>query len=140
MVLEFKHRKHHLRLEAVERNEDDFIIEARVWVDHFTARSGCDLTLEQIKLWGTQLEALYETARGETELASQGFRVVIAGAGDGHMTVSGELDSYVGWGDGQRAILQFTLPPLDQTYLPPAIAWVEEVTEMEQATGGCRDE
>lgn len=139
-MLEFSHRNHHLRLEAVERNGDDFIVEARVWVDHFTARTGCDLTLEQITLWGTQLAGLYETLHGEALLTERGFRVAVAGDGTGHVTVAGELDSYKGWGDGERATLHFTLPPLDQTYLPAAIAWVDQVVVMEQATTGCRDE
>jgi len=57
-VLEFRLGKDHLRLEAVERNDDDFILEARVWVDHFTARSGCNVTLQEIAAWGTQLAGI----------------------------------------------------------------------------------
>ncbi len=139
-MLEFGHRKDHLRLEAVERNDDDFILEARVRVDHFTARSGCNVTLEQIQLWGAQLEEIHQTLTGEAVLARPAFRIAVSGDGAGHVTVHGELDSYKGWGHGERAVLQFTLPPLDQTYLPAAIAWVDRVVVMEQATGGCRDE
>lgn len=139
-MLEFSHRKHHLRLEAVERNDDDFILEARVWVDHYTARDGCNVSLEQITSWRTQLEAVYETLSGEAVLAQPGFRIAVSGDGTGRVTVQGELDSHKGWGDGEHAVLSFTLPPLDQTFLPPAIAWVERVVVMEQATGGCRDD
>jgi len=64
----------------------------------------------------------------------------VSGDGTGHVTVQGELDSYKGWGHGERAVLRFTLPPLDQTYLPEAIAWVHRVVGMERATGGCREE
>ena len=50
--------------------------------------------------------------------------------------MTGELDTYKGWGDGERAVLQFTLPPLDQTFLPPAVAWVEEVARDGAVNGG----
>lgn len=139
-VLEFSSRKHHVRLEAVERNGEDVILEARVRVDQFTARGACDVTLEQVRSWGTQLERLYETLRGEAVLAGRGLRIAVSGEGTGRVTVGGELDSDKGWGDGERAVLRFTLPPLDQTHLPPAISWVGQVAAMEQATGGCRDE
>jgi hypothetical protein len=133
-MLDSTHRKNYLRMEIVERNGDDFILEARVWVDHFTARAGCNVTLDELEEWGASLQGLYESLRGDATLSQPGVHVEISGDGSGHITVKGQADSHSGWGHGERAVLQFTLPPLDQTYLPPVIAALAE------RSGGCLDD
>lgn len=83
-------------------------------------------------MWGRQLQELYETLGGEAVLATEGLPIAVQGDGKGRITVTGELDTHKGWGEGERAVLKFTLPPLDQTFLPPAVAWVGELAAMEQ--------
>ncbi len=79
-----------------ERNDDYFILEARVWVDDFAARSGRDVTLEQITLWGRQFEELYETLSCGGRAGRARFPRRRGEHGTGHVMVTGEFDSYKG--------------------------------------------
>ena len=137
---DFVHGKNYLRMEIVERNADDFILESRVWLDHFTARGACDVMLGELQDWRTSLQELYESLRGEAVLSQRGLRVVISGDGTGHLIVKGQADNGTGGGHGEHALLEFTLPTLDQTYLPPVIAVLGEVHLIPQRAGGCPDE
>lgn len=56
--------------------------------------------------------------------------VTLAAETGGKIVVEGVFDSDSGWGDGERAMLRFTLPPLDQTDLPGLIAMLDAAAAM----------
>ncbi len=121
-----------LRLEVVERNGDDFILEARVSVRHCTAAGACDASLDELTAWRARVASMYQTLAGRAVLDQPQFVVSMTAVSGGKVIVEGTFDSETGWGNGERAVLHFTLPPLDQTDLPGVIAMLDAATEMPQ--------
>ncbi len=114
-----------LRLEVVERNGDDFNIEGNVSIGRFAAVDACTASLAELSAWRAQVATLYETLSGQATLERPRFRVSMQADGRGKVLVKGTFDSEVGWGQGERAVLHFQLPPLDQTDLPGVIAMLD---------------
>ena len=53
---------------------------------------------------GRQLQELCEPlGGGEAVLATEDLPIAVQGDGKGRITVTGELDTYKGWGEGERA-------------------------------------
>lgn len=121
-----------LRLEVVERNGDDFILEGRVTVRQFSAIAACDASLDDLNAWRKQLAQMHEELVGRAHLEQTGFAVTMEADSQGRVILNGMFDSDTGWGDGERAILRFSLPPLDQTDLPPVVAMLDAAMTMSQ--------
>ena len=119
-----------LRLEVVERNGDDFVLEARVRVRHFGAAAACNLSREELLAWRRQLAAVHETLSGEAALRQERFHLTLR-ADRGRVDVEGELDSESGWGNGERAVLRFRLPPVDQTDVAGVLEMLDTAAEMQ---------
>ncbi len=99
-MLDFTHRKNYLRIWIVERNGDDFILEARVWVDHFAARAGCDVTRNDLQAWRTSLQGVYASLRGEAILSRPGVHVAISATEAGTSPSRGWLTATRGGATG----------------------------------------
>ncbi len=119
-----------LRLEVVERNGDDFNIEGHVSIGRFAAVDACTASLAELSAWRAQVASMYETLSGRATLEQSRFVVSIEADGRGKVLVEGMFDSEVGWGEGERAVLHFKLPPLDQTDLPCVIAMLDATVSM----------
>lgn len=122
--------RNELRLEVVERNGDDFIIEGRVSVRRYGAAAACDVSVEELTTWRSQLASVYGALSGEAVLRQPGFELTMVAHSGGRVTVEGLFDSESGWGDGERAVLRFKLPTLDQTDLPRVIDMLDAALEM----------
>lgn len=119
-----------LRLEVVERNGDDFILEGRVAVRQFMAAAACNASLDELTAWRAQLASMYDNLAGEAAPQQPRFVVSMTAHSGGEVVVEGMFDSESGWGVGERAVIRFTLPPLDQTDLPGVIAMLDAAAEM----------
>ncbi len=122
--------RNELRLEVVERNGDDFIIEGRVSVRDYGAAAACDVAIEELTKWRSQLASVYGALSGEAVLRQPGFELTMVAHSGGRVIVEGLFDSESGWGDGERAVLRFRLPTLDQTDLPRVIDMLDAALEM----------
>lgn len=119
-----------LRLEVLERNGNGFIIEGHVSIRRFAAVAACDASLADLTAWRAQVASLHETLAGRAALEEPRFVVSMTAVSGGKVVVEGMFDSESGWGNGERAVLRFTLPPLDQTDLPGVLAMLDAATEM----------
>lgn len=119
-----------LRLRVAERNADAFIVEGFVAVRGFSATAACDVSLTALHAWRSELAAAYDTLAGQARLSEGGLSLVVEAHGNGKVSVSGLFDSETGWGDGERAVLRFQLPPLDQTDLPAVIVMLDQAVLM----------
>jgi hypothetical protein len=129
-AVELGRGRHRLRLEVVERNGVDFIVEGHVSIRRFTAVAACDASLADVIAWRAQVTSLYETLAGRAALQQPGFVVSMTALGGGQVVLEGMFDSESICGKGERAVLHFTLPPLDQTDLPGVIAMLDAAVEM----------
>ncbi len=116
---------HALRLVAVERTVDDVALELRVAVRGFAAAAACDVATGVLADWRSDLALLHAALTGRAALTCDGVELVMTGDGRGGVLVEGVLDSETGWGDGERAVLRFTLPTLDQTDLPAVLSLLD---------------
>ncbi len=73
---------------------------------------------------------MYDNLAGEAALQQPRFVVSMTAHSGGEVVVEGMFDSESGWGVGERAVIGFTLPPLDQTDLPGVIAMLDAAAEM----------
>ena len=117
-----------LRLEVVEHSAEQAALEVRVAVRGFTAAAACDVAVAELRAWHEAVAVLHATLGGRAVLSTPAVELSLTGDGRGGVTAEAVLDSETGWGDGERAVLRATLPPLDQTDLPPLLALLHAVT------------
>ena len=94
--------RNELRLEVVERNGDDFIIEGRVSVRGYGAAAACDVSVEELTTWRSQVASVYGALAGEAVLRQPGFELTMVAHSGGRVIGEGQFDSESGWGDGER--------------------------------------
>jgi len=83
-----------------------------------------------------QVEALYQTLEGIAVLEpdwERSLTLTLSGDGLGHVRVSGEASADCG---PRGATLTFTLPEIDQTYLPPLIEQLKGIEAQFPTTSG----